>query len=73
MKAAKRFKNQARKKERGKERERNQVRKEKSLRKKNKKIVSRKKLLMDHFKVILILLLKNISLEILHDDVVVNE
>ena len=65
MKAAKRFKTQ--------ERERNQVGHEKGLRKKNKKSISRKKLLMDHLKVILILLLKNISSDILLTDVVVNE
>ena len=65
MKAAKRFKTQ--------ERERNQVRKEKSLRKKNKNNVSRKKLFILYFKVILILLLKNISSEILYADFVVNE
>ena len=57
--------------ERGKEW--NQVVKEKSLRKKNKKYVSRRKLLMHHLKVILILLLKNILSEILHADVVVNK
>ena len=38
-------------------RERNQVGKEKSLKKKNENSVSRKKLLMHHLKVILILLL----------------
>ena len=53
-------------------RERNQVGKGKSPTKKNKNSVSRKKLLMFHLKVILILLLKNISAEILHA-VVVNE
>ena len=65
MKAAKRFKTQ--------ERERNQVVKEKSLRKKNKNNVSRKKLFILYFKVILILLLKNISSELLYADFVVNE
>ena len=64
MKAAKRFHTQ--------QRERNQVSKEKVLGKGIKKIVSRKKLLMHHLKVILILLLKNISSEIIHPDVVVS-
>ena len=64
MKATKRFNT--------KEREKNQVSKGKSLRKWNKKIASRKKLLMHHLKVMLILLLKNTSSEIIHPDVVVN-
>ena len=38
----------------------------------NKKIASRKKLLMHYLKVISILLLKNISQEIIHPDVAVN-
>ena len=38
----------------------------------NKKSVSRKKLLMHHLKVLLKLLLKNISLETINADVVVN-
>ena len=68
MKAAKRFKTHER------EKERNQVGKEKSLRKKNEKSVWRKKLLMHYLKIILLtLLLKNISSEILHADVVGNE
>ena len=55
-------------------RERNQFGKEKSLRERNKKKKGlRKKLLMHHLKVILMLLLKNISSKILHTDVVVNE
>ena len=76
MKAAKIFKTQERERERERERrrEKNQVGKEKRLRKKNKKKkkknVSRKKLLMYHLKVILILWLKNISSEIIHADVV---
>ena len=65
----------ARERERERRREKNQVGKEKRLRKKNKKKktkknVSRKKLLMYHLKVILILWLKNISSEIIHADVV---
>ena len=64
MKATKRFNT--------KEREKNRVSKGKSLRKWNKKIASRKKLLMHHLKVILILLLKNTSSKIIHPDVVVN-
>ena len=75
MKAAKIFKTQERERERERRREKNQVGKEKRLRKKNKKKktkknVSRKKLLMYHLKVILILWLKNISSEIIHADVV---
>ena len=72
MKAAKRVKTQERERETERERERNEVRKAKSLRKRNKKIASKKKLLMHHLKVILILLLKNISSEIIHPDVVFN-
>ena len=53
-------------------RERNQNSREKILRKMNKKIASRKKLLMHYLKVISILLLKNISQEIIHPDVAVN-
>ena len=41
--------------------------------KEQKKKGLRKKLLMHHLKVILMLLLKNISSKILHTDVVVNE
>ena len=75
MKAAKIFKTQERERERERRREKNQVGKEKRLGKKNKKKktkknVSRKKLLMYHLKVILILWLKNISSEIIHADVV---
>ena len=75
MKAAKIFKTQERERERERRREKNQVGKEKRLRKKNKKKktkknVSRKKFLMYHLKVILILWLKNISSEIIHADVV---
>ena len=75
MKAAKIFKTQERERERERRREKNQAGKEKRLRKKNKKKktkknVSRKKLLMYHLKVILILWLKNISSEIIHADVV---
>ena len=75
MKAAKIFKTQERERERERRREKNQVGKEKRLRKKKKKKktkknVSRKKLLMYHLKVILILWLKNISSEIIHADVV---
>ena len=51
---------------------RSEVGKEKSLREKNKESVLRKKWLMNHLKIILILLLKNISSEIIHVDVVVN-
>ena len=67
MKAANKFKTQ--------EREMKLARKNISgkRRKKNKKSVLGKKLLMDHLKVMLILLLENISSEILHADVVVNE
>ena len=73
MKAAKIFKTQERERER--RREKNQVGKEKrrgkkKKKKKTKKNVSRKKLLMYHLKVILILWLKNISSEIIHADVV---
>ena len=53
-------------------REINQVSKEKDLRERNKKIASRKNLLMNHLKVILILFLQNISSEIIHADVVVS-
>ena len=67
MKAANKFKTQ--------EREMKLARKNilGKRRKKNKKSVLGKKLLMDHLKVMLILLLENISSEILHADVVVNE
>ena len=53
------------------ERERNQVSEKRSLRKRNKKIALRKKFFMHHLKVILILLLENISSEIIHPDVVI--
>ena len=53
------------------ERDRNQVSQKRSLRKRNKKIALRKKFFMHHLKVILILLLENISSEIIHPDVVV--
>ena len=55
MEAARRFKAQEI------ERERNRVSKKKSLRKKNRKGIQRKKLLIHHVKVILIVLLKNMS------------
>ena len=56
-----------------KERERNQVGKEKSLRKKNKKSFSMKKLLMEHLKLKLTLLFKNILWEIIHAYIIVNK
>ena len=56
-----------------KERERNLVGKEKSLRKKNKKSFSMKKLLMEHLKLKLTLLFKNILWEIIHAYIVVNK
>ena len=67
MKAAKRFKTQ--KKERVRAKSSWQGRKTDE---KEQKSVLRKKLLMHHLKVILTLLLKNISSEIIHADVVVN-
>ena len=74
MKAAKIFKTQEREREREKEREKSswqgEKTEEKEQKKKTKKNVSRKKLLMYHLKVILILWLKNISSEIIHADVV---
>ena len=54
-------------------RERTHVGKEKKSEEKEQKGVLRKKLLMHHLKVVLILLLKNILSEILHVDAVVNE
>ena len=71
MKAAKRFKTQEREKEREKSSWQGEKTEEKEQKKKKtKKNVSRKKLLMYHLKVILILWLKNISSEIIHADVV---
>ena len=69
MKAAKRFKTQEREKERKKSSWQGEKTEEKEQ-KKSKKNVSRKKLMMYHLKVILILWLKNISSEIMHADVV---
>ena len=69
MKAAKRFKTQEREKERKKSSWQGEKTEEKEQ-KKSKKNVSRKKLMMYHLKVILILWLKNISSEIIHADVV---
>ena len=54
-------------------REKTHVGKEKMSEEKEQKGVLRKKLLMHHLKVVLILLLKNILSEILHVDAVVNE
>ena len=56
-----------------KKRERNQVGKEKSLRKRKKTGFKEKVADVPYVKVILILLLKNISSEILHGYIVVNE
>ena len=73
MKAAKRFKTQEREKEREKsswQGEKTEEKEQQQKKNKQNKNVSRKKLLMYHLKVILILWLKNISSEIIHADVV---
>ena len=62
-----------RKRKRQTGREKTHVGKEKKSEEKEQKGVLRKKLLMHHLKVVLILLLKNILSEILHVDAVVNE
>ena len=75
MKAAKIFKTQEREREKEREKsswqgEKTEEKEQQQKKNKQKKNVSRKKLLMYHLKVILILWLKNISSEIIHADVV---